>query len=181
MTMVEDKILIWRFRQGSTEALGQIYEKYESLLVTVAVTVLQDRTIAQDVVHDVFVGLAESPEKLGLKGSLKHFLSVCVTNRARDRRRTQRNTQTTAKAELVGIRVQGPEVTALQQEQVQHVWSVLEQLPSEQREVVVLHLTAGLQFRQIAETLGVSINTVQSRYRYAIKKLRTQLNGGLKK
>lgn len=179
--MIEDKILIWRFRQGSSEALGQIYERYESLLVTIAVAVLQDRTMAQDVVHDVFVALAESPEKLGLKGSLKHYLALCVTNRARDRRRTQKNPQTAAKMELMRIPAQNPEVTILQREQVQHVWSVLEQLPSEQREVVVLHLTAGLRFHQIAETLGVSINTVQSRYRYAIKKLRTQLNGGLKR
>ena len=179
--MVEDKMLIWRFRQGSTEALGQIYEKYESLLVTIAVAVLQDRTMAQDVVHDVFVALAESPEKLGLKGSLKHYLAVCVTNRARDRRRTQKNLQPTAKMVLMRTQVQNPEVATLEQEQVQHVWLALEQLPSEQREVVVLHLTAGLRFRQIADTLRISINTVQSRYRYAIQKLRTQLNGGLKK
>jgi RNA polymerase sigma factor (sigma-70 family) len=179
--MIEDKILICRFRQGSSEALGQIYEKYESLLVTIAVAVLQDRTIAQDVVHDVFVSLAESPEKLGLKGSLKHFLAVCVTNCARDRRRVQRSTQTIAEMELMGNQAQNPEVATLQQEQVQRVWSFLEQLPSEQREIVMLRLTAGLRFRQIAETLGVSVNTVQSRYRYAIKKLRTQLNGRLKK
>jgi len=177
--MIEDRILICRFRQGSSEALGRIYEKYESLLVAIAVATLQDRTIAQDVVHDVFVALARSPEKLGLKGSLKHFLAVCVTNCARDRQRVQRNTVSIAEMELVENQAQNPEVATLQQEQVHRVWSVLEQLPSEQREVVVLHLTAGLRFRQIAETLGISINTVQSRYRYAIKKLRTQLNGGL--
>ena len=92
-----------------------------------------------------------------------------------------RNTQTIAEMELMEIQAPNPEVATLQQEQVQRVWSVLEQLPSEQREVVMLRLTAGLRFRQIAETLGVSINTVQSRYRYAINKLRTELNGGLGK
>jgi len=49
------------------------------------------------------------------------------------------------------------------------------ELPVEQREVITLHLHAGLTFREIALQLGLSINTVQSRYRYGIEKLRTLL------
>ena len=48
-------------------------------------------------------------------------------------------------------------------------------LPAEQREVVSLHIHGQMKFREIAQQLELSINTVQSRYRYGIEKLRTFL------
>ena len=48
-------------------------------------------------------------------------------------------------------------------------------LPEAQREVVVLRVHGRLKFREIAELLEVSINTVQSRYRYALSALRSAL------
>jgi RNA polymerase sigma-70 factor, ECF subfamily len=175
--MIEDRLLIWRFRRGRREALEQIYCKYEAMLVTMAAAILGDRAGAEDVVHDVFVSLAQSPDKVGLNGSLRHFLAVCVANRARDRLRAVRRGGPVDDVEFLVPRGQQPEAQAAHQEQIGLVWSGLAQLPDDQREVVVLHLTAGLRFRQIAETLGISINTAQSRYRYGMDKLRTLLNG----
>ena len=48
-------------------------------------------------------------------------------------------------------------------------------LPVAQREVVVLHVWGGLTFSEIADTLSISSNTVASRYRYALGKLREVL------
>jgi DNA-directed RNA polymerase specialized sigma24 family protein len=50
------------------------------------------------------------------------------------------------------------------------------QLPAEQRQAVVLHVLGSLRFREIAHQTGESINTIQSRYRYGIRKLRSLLN-----
>ena len=55
------------------------------------------------------------------------------------------------------------------------VMEAMESLPSEQREVIVLYLQADMKFREIAETLHLSINTVQSRYRYGMEKMRQLL------
>jgi RNA polymerase sigma factor (sigma-70 family) len=175
--MIEDRMLIWRFRCGRREALERIYCKYEAMLVTVAASILTDRASAEDVVHDVFVSLAQSPEKLGLTGSLRHFLAVCVANRARDRLRARRPAAPVEEVEFLAPEGQRPEVLAAEREQVALAWSALAELPADQREVVVLHLTAGLKFRQIAEDLGISINTCQSRYRYGMDRLRSSLNG----
>ncbi|MEA3226372.1 MAG: sigma factor-like helix-turn-helix DNA-binding protein, partial [Planctomycetota bacterium] len=49
--------------------------------------------------------------------------------------------------------------------------------PYEQREVLILHSYSGMKFRTIAKQQGVSINTAQGRYRYALDKLRSILNG----
>jgi len=55
------------------------------------------------------------------------------------------------------------------------------QLPYAQREVVVLHVQGGMKFRAIAKSQNASINTVQSRYRYGLDKLRSLLNGEIEK
>ena len=55
------------------------------------------------------------------------------------------------------------------------VQSAMEQLPADQREVLTLKIWGDLTFREIAETVGVSLNTVASRYRYALETLRKEL------
>ncbi|MHC4581225.1 MAG: sigma-70 family RNA polymerase sigma factor, partial [Planctomycetota bacterium] len=59
----------------------------------------------------------------------------------------------------------------------ERIGRAMAELPSEQREVVVLHLQSKMKFRQIARSQGVSVNTVQSRYRYGLDKLRSMLDG----
>ncbi len=51
--MLQDKLLIWKLKQGSSEALQQIYEKYEAFLITVALALSHRTEIAEDTVHDV--------------------------------------------------------------------------------------------------------------------------------
>jgi RNA polymerase sigma-70 factor (ECF subfamily) len=66
--------------------------------------------------------------------------------------------------------------TIEQQEDATGIQAALEHLSSEQREVIVLKIWGELTFAQIAQTLGESINTVSSRYRYALGALRRHMN-----
>ena len=70
----------------------------------------------------------------------------------------------------------GPVDWAVGQERTRQVQECLQRLPYEQREVIVLHLHEGLCFRDIAQSQDVSINTVQSRYRYGMEKLHVFLD-----
>jgi RNA polymerase sigma-70 factor (ECF subfamily) len=178
--MVEDKLLIWWFKHGPpwrAKAVERIYCKYEALLLTIAAAIAGDRGIAEDVVHDVFVAFAQSPGKVRLDGNLRNYLATCVANKARDAVKARRNIVPVDEVEFLVPQGQQPDVVAARQEQLRLAWSALAQLPSEQREVLVLHLIAGLKFRQIAANLGISINTAQSRYRYGLEKMRSALDG----
>jgi RNA polymerase sigma-70 factor (ECF subfamily) len=75
----------------------------------------------------------------------------------------------------------GPEHRAIFGEELRQLIRALEQLPYEQREVLILHVHGGMKFRTIARQQGVSINTTQGRYRYALDKLRSMLDGEVKK
>jgi RNA polymerase sigma factor (sigma-70 family) len=177
MSIVEDKILIWRFKRGSRDALQRIYEKYMVYLVTLATALLNDVSTAEDIVHDVFVSFAQSAGKLKLKGNLRAFLSTCVVNRVRDRIRTrQRQPLALDEANSTCSMARGPELSAVCSEELQKLSRAMAQLPYEQKEVIMLHLHSGMMFKQIAKSQQVSINTVQSRYRYALEKLQSLLN-----
>ena len=176
-SMVEDKILIWRFKRGSRDALQRIYEKYVVYLVTLATALLNDVSTAEDIVHDVFVSFAQSGERLRLDGSLKAYLARCVVNRVRDRiRARQRQPAPLDEANSIRSTARGPELSAVCSEELQQLSYAIAQLPYEQKEVIMLHLHSGMMFKEIAKSQQVSINTVQSRYRYALDKLRSLLN-----
>ena len=175
--MIEDRLLIWKFKCGSKDALRRIYEKYAGFLLTLAMALLNDVNAAEDVVHDFFVSFAQSAEKLQLKGSFKWYLATCVMNRARDKMRA-RQLQTIGLDETDSIYSDSnePESVAVCNEELQPLCVAMEGLPSEQREVVLLHTKGEMKFRQIAKLQNVSIKTVQSRYRYGLDKLRSLLN-----
>jgi RNA polymerase sigma-70 factor (ECF subfamily) len=177
--MLEDRILVWRFNRGDTAALCRIYEKYRDDLLRVGVALLNDRAEVEDLLHDVFVDFAQSTGRFLLKGSLKGYLAICVANRARDRNRTLQRRGAVNPEEVKPRRAtpEGPEHKAVSHELAAKLGAAMARLPDEQRETVVLHLQSRMTFREIAKLRGVSTNTALSRYRYALDKLRSSLNG----
>jgi RNA polymerase sigma-70 factor (ECF subfamily) len=180
--MMEDRLLIWKFKCGSKDALRRIYEKYAGFLLTLATALLNDVNAAEDVVHDFFVSFAQSAEKLQLNGSFKWYLATCVMNRARDRLRV-RQLQTVGldKTDSIPSDANEPESAAMCNEELQQLCVAMERLPYEQREVVLLHTKGGMKFRQIAILQSVSVKTAQSRYRIGLDKLRSLLNSEVTK
>ena len=181
--MLEDRVLIWKFKCGSGEALCRIYEKYKKDLLRLATILSNNASDAEDIVHDVFVSFAQSAETLKLSGNLKSFLLTCVANRARNKNRANQHRQTNGldEAESVVSQSKTPEQWMIRSEELRLWIDIMSQLPYEQREAVILHLRAGMKFRQIAQSQGVSVNTVKGRYRYGLDKLRSILDGEVEK
>jgi RNA polymerase sigma-70 factor (ECF subfamily) len=176
--MIEDELLKWKFKHGSKNALQRIYEKYLNHLLTLAMALLNDAGTAEDVVHDVFVSFAGSAKDFKLGGNLKSYLTTCVMNRARDLiRANRRGPRHLDEAEPIASDSNGSDQAIMCSEEAQRLQHAIAQLPEEQRQVVILRLKGELRFRQIARLQGVSINTIQGRYRYGLDKLRSILNG----
>ena len=180
--MLEDRLLIWKFKCGSSEALCRIYRKYGDYLLALAAALLQDVNAAEDIVHDVFCKFIESKDKFKIDGSLKSFLATCVVNLARDklRARTLQPSGLDEQAAML-LDMNGPEHHAIFGEQAGNLDHAIAQLSYEQREAVMLHLRGGMKFREIADLQGISINTAKSRYRYGLENLREFLSKNGKK
>ncbi len=181
--MLQDKVFIWKFNRGEKEALRCIYEKYKDDLVTLAAALLSDVSLAEDVVHDVFVRFLKSSGKFRLTGSLKGYLATCVANNARNRNKAkQKHTgYGLDDADKVLSDPNNPDATVIFGEELSRLSSALARLPYEQKEVLLMRSYSDLKFRTIAKSLGVSINTAQGRYRYALQKLRSMLDGEVEK
>ena len=179
--MSEDRQLIRRLRVGDREALRAVYEKYSGALFASALCLVGDRATAEDCLHDVFVAFAAGAPQLDSAANLKGYLVACVVNRAKDMlRRKGREGTPVDLAELLRppSNAAGPADIAEERDESRRVLDAMTTLPYEQRETVLLHLQGGMTFREIANDQRVSTNTVLSRYRYGIGKLRAMLSPG---
>jgi len=174
--MLEDRLLLRRFKNGNSEALSRIYTKYENHLLALAASLLGDVHSAEDLVHDVFSSFIQSRQQIRQNGSLKSFLSTCVVNRARDKIRTGKSRAALLEeANFSYTNINEPDQDIIYSEKTWEICRALAQLPYDQREVIVMHLTGDMKFREIAVVQNESINTVKSRYRYGLEKLRALL------
>ncbi len=175
--MLEDRQLVYKLKRGDGQALRRLYLKYKDSLYTVAASLLNDKNEAEKVLHDAFMSFTEKLSDFHTFGSSKRYLVVCVINQVRSRFRDEMYS-------VEGLENNGPiqsspdkpEQTAISNDIDDLLAEALAQLPLPQREVVVLYLQAKMKFKEIAAIQEVSINTVQSRYRYGLEKLREFVN-----
>ena len=180
---MEDKLLIWKLKRGSEDALCRIYEKYRDDLVRIAAGLVNDVGTAEDVVHDVFLVFVRSAGSLEIRESLKRYLTSCVANRARNLNRTKR-VQETVSLDVVEPAVSNfkrPDQCVICHEEFKHLYKAMTQLPYEQKEAVILRIQGRMKFKEIAKLQATSIKTALSRYSYGLNKLRAMLNSKVEK
>ena len=181
LSMFEDELLKWKFKQGSTEGLSCIYQKYLDDLLTLAAGLLNDPDEAEDVVQDVFVSFVRSARNFKLHGSLRAYLATSVVNRVRDRLRRRRTRSLDQDRHKVDINFHGPDQSLIYSEQWQRVIRALDELPYDQREAILLRLQGEMRFREIAKVQNVSTHTVMARYKAGLNRLKSSLNGEVRK
>jgi RNA polymerase sigma-70 factor (ECF subfamily) len=175
---MEDKLLIWKFKRGSREALRRIYDKHHGHLLKLAVVLTGNVDTAEDVVQEVFVNFARSADRFGLIGSLKSYLITSTLNCVRNQRRDSkhRRLQSLDEVEHMPSIARRPDQWAVLSEHLERLSSAMASLPYEQREVITLRLGERMTFHRIAGLQKTSISTVNGRFRYGIEKLRSLLN-----
>ena len=157
-------------------AFEKLYDRYKGGLLGYVRLLTGDRQVAEDIVQDVFVKLLESPDLYKFRNRLKSYLFTAVRNRAFDLiRRRKRWQERKAKYEIeFESRGQPNKESEFTAEQIS---DAICGLPRDQATVLVLRIYAGLPFSEIADLEGAVENTVVSRYRYALAKMRHILEG----
>ena len=181
--MLEDTLLIWKLRNGREDGLVRTYGKYKNYLLKIAYALLDDSQQVEDVVQDVFVSLAEASHRLRLDGNLKGYLVRSLINRVHNVRkaRTARPTQPLSEINEPCSEAARPDQWVILDDEQKRLHKAMSVIPESQRTVIALHVHGGLRFKQIARLQSASINTIQSRYRYGLDKLRFLLNGEVKR
>ena len=176
MNQLSGNSMVARLKAGDQEAFGQVYERFKGDVLALAAAMLGQQDEAWDILHEVFVSLARAAPELAPESNLKAYLLTAAANRARDHLSKRRacSVGLDAALEVAGPKSDDPVRVALRDEEARRLWKGLASLPAEQRAVVALHIYGDQTFKEIAKSEGVSENTVQSRYRYGLQKIRRQ-------
>lgn len=142
-----------------------LYRQHGAALLLFASAMAGDRDRAQDALHQVFLKLVESGS-LNRAADKKAYLFACVRNAVLNASTSQKR-NTAIEPDSLWFSPPDKDYAA-----EQNLRRALHSLPDDQREVIVLHVWGELTFAQIGDLLNASSNTVASRYRYALVKLR---------
>ena len=161
-----------------TEAtLIRLHADYAVSAYQFAWSVTKDEMLAQDVVQELFLKLARDGSALASAQSERAMIFTMVRHLSLDtlRRRSTRERTLSRWAEELPDWFE-PLADASIDDRRQILSVGLAALPEEQRTVIHLHLWEELSFREIGELLDAPTQTVASRYRYGLEKLRTSLH-----
>ena len=158
------------------EQLAAAYDAYATGLYHYGLMILADHSAVQDAVQQTFVKLAARGEQISRIVSCNGYLRTAVRNECY---RILRQRKHAGNVNLESVAILEPvDREALDRERQREIEQALHSLPADQREVTHMKVYEQMTFQQIANELGISINTVTSRYRYAMDKLRRLLGPG---
>lgn len=150
--------------------IERAYDRHGAALFRYALMLLGDTASAADAVQQVFLAVVRHGRVGASVDREEHYLRRAVRNECFSALRRRRR-EPAGERPLIEPIASTPADPALQIA----IDRALRALPPDQREVVHLRVFEGLTFQEIAEVAGESINTIASRYRYAMDKLRTSL------
>lgn len=170
-TQRNDAALLILVEEGDEYAMALLFDRYSRIVYSVALRVLRDPTSAEDVLQEVFMRIWRCPDRFtASKGNLGAWLAVVSRNRSIDELRRKRPTEQVDEMVL-------PSSSSLTAEAEHNVMmikvrSVVQELPSEQREMIEMAFFDGLTHSEIAVITGDPLGTVKTRMRGGLSTLR---------
>ena len=155
--------------------VARLYDTFGASLYRYALMILADREAAEDVIQQVFVALLEGGTRR-IRDE-ERYLRQAVRNGCYSALRYLKVRTAAGLTPIDEVLLETIADTAapVSPETRLALERVLRDLSPDQREVLHLHAFEGRTFREIAESTGDPLNTIASRYRYALEKLRTSL------
>ncbi len=176
-----DDDLMLAYARGEMPAFEVLYERYRQPLYRYLLHALGDRAAADDLYQDVWSRIIDARARFRRGNGFRRYAFRIAHNRLVDHwRQVGRRGE---HAELEERRLSAPtedqpECASEREQQVRRLHEALMQLSNEQREAFLLQQEAGLSLADIAGRSGVGRETVKSRLRYAVRKLRALLAPG---
>lgn len=179
--MRSDRELIALYKAGDEDAFREFYVRHRKPLFVYLLSLVRDRETAEELLQETFFAFLRHLDGLNGSADLRPYLVRTARNRAIDLlRRARRGEEALhARAEHPLFK-RRPADGVAGAEGAEEVEALLQRLPPEQKEAIVLRVLLGMTYREIALLSGCPEASVASRYRYGMEKLRAALaRGGL--
>lgn len=163
----QDEGVIWiSFQEGSEEALIYIYRKYAGILYNYGCQFTRDHEYVWDCIQDLFCELIKNRKRLGKVASVKGYLFKATKRKLfKGLKKSRRTVLVDANDQLFELSVPSG-VTPISQSQVQEQNKLIEgyinELPSHQREVLLLYFYEGLSYQEIADIFEVKVKSIRT-------------------
>jgi len=166
-----DDALLLLVQARDQSAMAQLFDRYGSLVYSIAFRVLKDSASAEDVMQEIFIRVWENPQAyVSGRGSLAAWLAVMARNRAVDILRRRKPADPVEEVVLAALGNLAAD--AERNIMFERIRGLLGQLPNDQRYSVELAFFEGLTHSEIAERTNVPLGTVKTRIRTALLFLR---------
>jgi RNA polymerase sigma-70 factor, ECF subfamily len=170
---VEDHELVGQMAQGDANALGELFTRYGSLLMGLALRIVRHHAEAEDLVHDVLLEAWKSAASFDpRRGNVRTWLTVRMRSRAIDVIKSARMARNAGSDGLVGVVAAPKTADAKDVYANARLATGLSALSDEQRSALELAYFDGLTCAEIADRQGIPVGTVKSRTAHALAKLR---------
>ena len=177
---INDQQLISQYLSGDDKSFEILLNRHKDKIFTSIYLFVKDTEKAQDIFQDVFIKIIDTLRKgkynhegKFLQWALRISYNMCVDNFRRSKRRTKISaTETFDIFDVLECQDENMEKTMIKSQMHTKVRKLVDQLPPEQREVVILRHYADMSFKEISQLTRVSINTALGRMRYALINMR---------
>ena len=175
-----DQQLIQLFVNGDSAALEELIKKHKDRIFTSIVILVKDRSLAEDIFQEVFIKIIDTlrsgsytDEGKFLPWALRIAHNMCVDHFRKVKRTPIVHSNDEHDIfENLNLSEEGAENVIMRSQSHERVRQMLDMLPQDQREVIVLRHFANLSFKEIADRTNCSINTALGRMRYGLINLR---------
>ena len=174
-----DADLFLQLQSGQTDVFAILYDRHAALVYGIALQLLKNTAEAEDLTQDIFLSLTRECSYDSKRGALRTYLSILTRSRALDRLRARSRNQKRLREQSLDenarVELENPLEDISQLERSHEVWQALQQLSSNEQEVLKMAYYQGFSQSEIATRLDIALGTVKSRSRRGLLKLRQAL------
>ncbi|MBK7884262.1 MAG: sigma-70 family RNA polymerase sigma factor [Chitinophagaceae bacterium] len=183
LTTLTDKQLIHLYMEGNAEALSTLVMRYKNKIFTSIYLLVKDRHLAEDIFQDVFIKVIDTlrsgkytDEGKFLPWTMRIAHNMCVDHfRKVKRSPTVKTSDDRDIFEVINFSEPGADHHMMTGQSHERIRKMVDLLPEDQREVIVLRHYANLSFKEISDLTRCSINTALGRMRYGLINLRRMM------
>ena len=180
---LSDQELVSSFLQGNSKALEELFSRHKNRVFSFIISKVRNRDLADDIFQDAFFKAITSLKqgKYNEEGKFLPWLMRISHNLVIDHFRKLKRMPIAGKSkqyedfdifDVISNNEQTKEEVMMESEQVNMLKNLIDSLPENQKEVLVMRHYQDLSFKEISEKTGVSINTALGRMRYALINVR---------
>jgi RNA polymerase sigma-70 factor (ECF subfamily) len=180
---ITDQNLVTQYIQGNEACLEMLINRHKDRIFTTIILIVKDSYIAEDLFQETFIKIIKNLKKgkYNEEGKFLPWAIRIARNMAIDYFRKMKRMPTVTGSDgedvfrKIKLAVDNREEQMIRHEKESMVRAVINKLPEEQRQVLILRHYGDLSFKEIAAMTGVSINTALGRMRYALNNMRKMM------